>query len=117
MNKHVSSRHHCPPTVIGPKFAPHATSACPGGLLSISPPIASVMAMNTATFAPKIACVTIIDDDCGRDHGAVSIRWYGMSSPRCAASCCLHHGQIFLPKVKPGICRPHCTHCAIRHIE
>src|ERR1700690_425940 len=112
---HVSSRHHCPLTVTGPKFAPHETSACPGGLLNISPPIASVIPRNTATLIPKIACVTTIDDDCGRAQGAVSTRWYCTSSPRCTASCCLHHWQIFLPKVNPGICRPHCTHCAIRH--
>jgi hypothetical protein len=32
------------------------------------------MARNTATFAPKKNCVTIIDDDCGRAQGVVSTR-------------------------------------------
>ena len=68
---------------------------------------AKTMPRNTATLMPKIPCVTIIELDCDRSHGAVSTRCTGRSSPRCAASCCLHHWQMFLPKLRPGSCRPH----------
>src|SRR5579863_981491 len=50
-----------------------------------------------------------------RTHGA-RITGCGASSttsPRCAASCCTHHWQIFLPKERPGSWRPQRTQFAM----
>ena len=62
--------------------------------------------MNTATLMPNIACVTSIGIASRRFQGDAITGWYGVSSPRCAASCCLHQTQICLPKVNPGSVRP-----------
>jgi hypothetical protein len=45
----------------------------------------------------------------GRGHDGLRsiVGELSASSPRCWASCCTHHWQIFLPKVKPGSWRPH----------
>src|SRR5271166_1982564 len=70
---------------------------------------ARAMPRNTATQIPKMICVTPIVGSPRRTQG-VRITGCGASptiSPRCAASCCTHHWQIFLPKEKPGSCRPH----------
>src|SRR5260370_15406302 len=58
---------------------------------------------------PKIICVRPMADSPRLTHG---LRMTGCgassaSSPRCAASCCTHHWQTFLPKVKPESWRPH----------
>ena len=68
----VRSRHHWPPMVSGPKFAPQCRSSPMVGS-SIDTP-ANAMARNTATLMPKMACVTAIELDCCRCHGAVSTR-------------------------------------------
>src|SRR5215831_10974170 len=72
-------------------------------------PLASAIARNTATFAPKRICVRLNADSRRRTHGAGITRWVAssLSSPRWAASCCTHHWQTFLPKLRGGSCRPH----------
>jgi len=80
---------------------------------------ASAIPRKTATQIPKMICVTPIVDSPRRTQG-VRITGCGASStisPRCAASCCTHHWQIFLPKEKPGSCRPHRTQFAMNTKE
>ncbi len=71
-------------------------------------PLASAMARKTAMLAPKITCVSVMLDSLRRTQGRVmtGCRTSSDSSPRCAASCCTHHWQIFL-NVRGGSCRPH----------
>jgi hypothetical protein len=64
--------------------------------------------MNTATLAPKNIWVRLMLDSPRRAQGA-AITGCGMfpeSSPRCTASWCTHHSQIFLNE-SGGSLRPH----------
>ena len=64
--------------------------------------------MNTATLAPKNIWVRLMLDSPRRTQGA-AITGCGMapeSSPRCTASWCTHHSQIFLNE-SGGSLRPH----------
>src|SRR5215471_178301 len=103
-NMYVKSRHHCPVSVSGPKLEP---KRCVSSPLNSSDPLANTIARNTARFAPNKTCVSVIEDSL-RTHGCrmTGCGMFSMSSPRCAASCCTHHWQIFL-NVNGGICRPH----------
>src|SRR5579863_612960 len=58
-------------------------------------------------LAPNSTCVSVMVDS-RRAQGAAMTGCgaFSISSPRCAASCCTHHWQIFL-NVKGGSCRPH----------
>src|SRR5258708_5837436 len=79
---------------------------------------ANSMPRNTATLIPKKICVTTIEVDWRRSQGGASTRCTASSgsSPRCAASCCTHHEQIFFPKDKPGRLRPHLTQFAMSEL-
>src|SRR5437660_6891951 len=71
-------------------------------------PLANAVARKTAILAPKITCVSVMVDSLRRTQGRVMTGCGTLpdSSPRCAASCCTHHWQIFL-KDRGGSCRPH----------
>src|SRR5579864_4534353 len=74
--------------------------------------------MKTITLAPRKTWVRLMLDS-RRTHGTAitGCRTSSSSSPRCAASCCLHHGQIFLPNVSPETRRPHRIQFAIGLIK
>src|SRR5579864_2879404 len=71
-------------------------------------PLANAVARKTAMLAPKRTCVSVMVDSLRRAQGRVMTGCGALSdsSPRCAASCCTHHWQIFL-NVRGGSCRPH----------
>src|ERR1700730_19217446 len=114
---YVKIRHHWPDKVYGPALAPKCTITFPGK--SITEPLASTIAMKTITLAPNRTWVTVMLDSPRRTHGAGIIGCGASSdnSPRCAASCCLHHWQIFFPNIRGGSCRPHRMQFVMRSIK
>ena len=102
MKKHVGEQ---PPPLAGQRVGPKAGAEVEQQFGKRSPsrcrwPCA--IARNTATFAPNSTCVRVMLHSA---RGAVptapespTASRYRAVSPRCAASCCTHHWQIFFPK-------------------
>src|SRR3954468_5284913 len=79
--------------------------------------LANAVARKTAMLMPKITCVKLMLDSPRRTQGCrITGCRFSTISPRCAASCCTHHWQIFLNE-SGGSCRPHRMQFAMSSVE
>src|SRR5438270_5709029 len=73
-----------------------------------NPPPTRPIAIYIRMLIPTRARLRLMELTLLRRHGGVSTGWRASSgnSPRCAASCCTHHGQSRFPRENPASLRP-----------